>query len=67
MSGRPAAFHGAVPATTLKVVGIDLFCAGRAQPLEGEEELLALDTRRGRYRKLVLATTGWSAPSCSAT
>ena len=55
MSGRPAAFHGAVPATTLKVMGVDLFCAGRAQPLDGEEELLFLDSRRGRYRKLVLA------------
>jgi ferredoxin-nitrate reductase len=55
MAARPAAFHGAVPATTLKVMGVDLFAAGRAQPLEGEEELLSLDTRRGRYRKLVLA------------
>ena len=55
MSGRPAAFHGAVPATTLKVMGVDLFCAGRAQPLDGEEELLFLDSRRGRYRKLVLS------------
>ena len=55
MSGRPAAFHGAVPATTLKVMGVDLFCAGRAQPMDGEEELLFLDSRRGRYRKLVLA------------
>ena len=55
MSGRPAAFHGAVPATTLKVMGVDLFCAGRPQPLDGEEELLFLDSRRGRYRKLVLA------------
>jgi len=55
MSGRPAAFHGAVPATTLKVMGVDLFCAGRARPLDGEEELLLLDSRRGRYRKLVLA------------
>jgi len=55
MSGRPAAFHGAVPATTLKVMGVDLFAAGRAQAAEGEEELLSLDTRRGRYRKLVVA------------
>ena len=55
MSGRPAAFHGAVPATTLKVMGVDLFCAGRAEPLEGEEEVLSLDSRRGRYRKLVVA------------
>ncbi|MBS1870331.1 MAG: molybdopterin-dependent oxidoreductase [Actinobacteria bacterium] len=55
MSGRPAAFHGAVPATTLKVMGVDLFAAGRAQAADGEEELLSLDTRRGRYRKLVVA------------
>ena len=55
MLGRPAAFHGAVPATTLKVMGVDLFCAGRPLPLDGEEELLQLDSRRGRYRKLVLA------------
>jgi NAD(P)H-nitrite reductase large subunit len=55
MSGRPAAFHGAVPATTLKVMGVDLFCAGRVEPVEGEEQLLTLDSRQGRYRKLVLA------------
>jgi ferredoxin-nitrate reductase len=55
MSARPAAFHGAVPATTLKVMGVDLFAAGRAQAADGEEELLSLDTRRGRYRKLVVA------------
>jgi len=55
MSGRPGAFHGAVPATTLKVMGVDLFCAGRVEPREGEEQLLMLDSRRRRYRKLVLA------------
>ena len=55
MSARPAAFHGAVPATTLKVMGVDLFAAGRAQALAGDEELLSLDTRQGRYRKLVVA------------
>jgi ferredoxin-nitrate reductase len=55
MSGRPAAFHGAVPATTLKVMDVDLFAAGRALAADGEEELLSLDTRRGRYRKLVVA------------
>jgi ferredoxin-nitrate reductase len=55
ISGRPAAFLGAVPATTLKVAGIDLFCAGHAaEPAAGAEEVLALDSRRERYRKLVL-------------
>ena len=55
IAGRPNAFHGAVPATTLKVAGIDLFCAGAAaehDPLA--EEVIALDSRRERYRKLVL-------------
>ena len=55
IAGRPAAFHGAVPATTLKVMGVDLFCAGRAEARPGEEEVLALDSRSGRYRKLILA------------
>ena len=55
IAGRPAAFHGAVPATTLKVAGIDLFCAGRAaEPDPLSEEVLALDSRRERYRKLVI-------------
>jgi ferredoxin-nitrate reductase len=53
--GKPASFHGAIPATTLKVMGVDLFCAGRAEPGEGEEQILSLDSRRGRYRKLVIA------------
>jgi ferredoxin-nitrate reductase len=55
MSGKPAAFHGAVPATTLKVMGVDLFCAGRVEPGPGDEQLLSLDSRKGRYRKLVLS------------
>ena len=55
LAGRPAAFHGAVPATTLKVAGVDLFCAGSAaEPQEDCEEVIALDSRHARYRKLVL-------------
>ncbi len=55
LAGRPAAFHGAVPATTLKVAGVDLFCAGNAaQPEDDCEEVVALDSRHARYRKLVL-------------
>jgi pyridine nucleotide-disulfide oxidoreductase len=30
LAGAPAAFRGAVPATTLKVAGVDLFCGGKA-------------------------------------
>ncbi len=55
IAGRPNAFQGAVPATTLKVAGIDLFCAGSAaEPDPQAEEVIALDSRRERYRKLVL-------------
>ena len=54
IAGRPAAFHGATPATTLKVMGVDLFCAGRAVAGPGEDEVLSLDSRVGRYRKLVV-------------
>ena len=55
IAGRPAAFLGAVPATTLKVAGIDLFCAGQAAESEDmADEVIALDSRRERYRKLVV-------------
>ncbi|MEN3280102.1 MAG: sulfite reductase flavoprotein alpha-component [Solirubrobacteraceae bacterium] len=52
--GDPAAFHGVVPATTLKVAGVDLYAGGRADALEGDDEVVVRDTRRGVYRKLVL-------------
>ncbi len=54
LAGRPGAFQGAIPATTLKVAGIELFCCGRVTEQEGDEEVLALDTRRGRYRRLLV-------------
>jgi ferredoxin-nitrate reductase len=52
--GEPAAFHGAIPATTLKVAGVDLFAGGNGAPGRGSDEVLFADTRRRRYRKLVL-------------
>lgn len=54
LAGQPAAFHGAAPATTLKVAGIELFCCGRVTEQEGDEEILSLDTRQGRYRRLLI-------------
>ncbi|WP_158276642.1 nitrate reductase [Paraconexibacter algicola] len=54
LAGQPAAFQGALPATTLKVAGIELFCCGRVLEEDGDEEVLALDTRQGRYRRLLL-------------
>jgi ferredoxin-nitrate reductase len=58
LSGGPAAFHGAVPATTLKVAGIELFCCGRVAAGERDEEVLALDSRRRRYRRLLVGPDG---------
>lgn len=50
-----AAYIGAVPFTTLKIVGIDLASIGLvAPPAEGYEELMRVDQDSGVYRKLVL-------------
>jgi ferredoxin-nitrate reductase len=54
LAGQLAAFHGAVPATTLKVADVPLFCAGATVAATDQDELIELDTSRGRYRKLVL-------------
>lgn len=54
LAGRAGAFHGALTATTLKVSGVDLFCAGDPTVRPGDEELLELDTRRVRYRRLIV-------------
>ncbi|MCW3012238.1 MAG: molybdopterin oxidoreductase, partial [Solirubrobacterales bacterium] len=58
LAGQPAAFLGAPPATTLKVAGIELFCCGRVTHRDTDEEVLALDTRRGRYRRLLVGADG---------
>jgi ferredoxin-nitrate reductase len=52
--GDPAAFHGATPATTLKVAGVDLFAGGTPATDDEHDEILFADTRNRRYRKLVL-------------
>jgi ferredoxin-nitrate reductase len=52
--GDPAAFHGATPATTLKVAGVDLFAGGSTVTDASYDEVLFADTRRRRYRRLVL-------------
>src|SRR5262249_38590711 len=51
---QPAAFLGRKPSTTLKVAGIDLFCCGQVDHQDDNDELLALDTRRGHYRRLLI-------------
>ncbi len=69
LAGGPAAFLGSVPATTLKVAGIELFCCGRVTADDRDEEVLALDSRR---RPLPAAARPRRRPprparSCSAT
>jgi len=50
-----ASYHGSVPFTTLKVVGLDLFSIGLIAPQEeGYEELRKVDAAMGTYQKLVL-------------
>ncbi|MDP1847298.1 MAG: molybdopterin-dependent oxidoreductase [Solirubrobacteraceae bacterium] len=56
VAGDPAAFHGAVQATTLKVSGIDVYAGGvsaETMPADHDEIVLS-DTRRGIFRRLVL-------------
>ena len=47
---RPRPTCPAPVSTKLKVAGIDLFCSGE---LEGDDEVVALDTRAGYYRREV--------------
>jgi ferredoxin-nitrate reductase len=58
LAGVPAAFLGAVPATTLKVAGIELFCCGRVNAADRDEEVLSLDSRLKRYRRLLIGSDG---------
>ena len=56
VAGDPAAFHGAVQATTLKVSGIDVYAGGESAIVTpaGHDEIVLSDTRRGIFRRLVL-------------
>jgi ferredoxin-nitrate reductase len=55
IAGLPAAFHGAIPVTSLKVAEIELFCAGvHSTESDAEDEVSTIDTRSGVYRKLIV-------------
>jgi ferredoxin-nitrate reductase len=54
VSGDPAAFIGATPATTLKVAGVELFAGGTSSAGPEQDEVVFSDSRRRVYRKLVL-------------
>lgn len=55
LAGRPAAYHGSVVSTNLKVSGVSVFSAGDFMGGEGSESLVLSDVRRGTYKKLVIA------------
>jgi nitrite reductase (NADH) large subunit len=55
LAGGSAVYTGSVLATNLKVSGVGVFSAGDFMAGEGSEILLFNDTRRGIYKKLVLA------------
>ena len=52
--GDPGRFSGTVPATTLKVAGVNLYAGGVQSAGAGQDELVWSDGRSGAYRKLVL-------------
>jgi len=56
VAGDPAAFHGAVLATTLKVSGVDVYAGGASTggTPDGHDEIVLSDTRRGTFQRLVL-------------
>lgn len=56
VAGDPAAFRGAVQATTLKVSGIDVYAGGVSAEATapGHDEIVLSDTRRGIFRRIVV-------------
>src|SRR3954451_22782668 len=55
LSGRKAAYGGSIMSTNLKVSGVSVFSAGDFMGAVGSEAILLNDSRRGIYKKLVIA------------
>jgi nitrite reductase (NADH) large subunit len=55
LAGKPAAYHGSVVATNLKVSGVAVFSAGDFAGGAGCEAIVLNDVRRGVYKKLVIS------------
>ena len=53
--GGHAVYKPVIPATTLKVVGVDVTSVGRIVPRPDDREIVLADEENLRYRKLVLA------------
>lgn len=57
LAGTPAGYQGSPLATTLKIVGVDLFACGHPwldTDHDDVDEVISVDTRRGAYRRLAL-------------
>jgi ferredoxin-nitrate reductase len=57
IAGMPSGYQGSPLATTLKVVGVELFACGQPWANTDDDdvdEVIAVDTRRGNYRRLAL-------------
>jgi nitrite reductase (NADH) large subunit len=55
LAGGPAAYHGSVVSTNLKVSGVGVFSAGDFIGAEGSESIVLSDFGHGSYKKLVIA------------
>jgi nitrite reductase (NADH) large subunit len=55
LAGNSASYSGSVVATNLKVSGVAVFSAGDFIATDGAETIVLNDTRRGTYKKLVIA------------
>jgi nitrite reductase (NADH) large subunit len=55
LAGGSASYSGSVVATNLKVSGVAVFSAGDFIAADGAETIVLNDTRRGTYKKLVIA------------
>jgi nitrite reductase [NAD(P)H] large subunit len=55
LAGREATYLGSVVFTNLKVSGVSVFSAGDFLGGAGSEAIVLSDTRRGTYKKLVIA------------
>jgi len=55
LAGKATSYPGSVVATNLKVSGVGVFSAGDFIGADGSEAIVLSDSRRGTYKKLVIA------------
>jgi nitrite reductase (NADH) large subunit len=55
LAGRATSYPGSVVSTNLKVSGVGVFSAGDFIGADGSEAIVLSDTKRGTYKKLVIA------------